>query len=459
MKSLGSSHHSTINRLSIRSISHLYRTVIQLGVQALCVGLAWVGGMVHAQTPWQSNVAAPVQVHVQPPLRVSVAEWVDVILQVHPQVRARLEEARAADADVRAARWQYWPTPSLSTDTLRGQSASVARLSQPLWDGGKISAGVSQADIRRQLSLINLRETEHELAAKVLGYWQAFSVQEARVLVFERGMQSLQDLDELMSRRTEAGVSAQADLTLARVRLTQTRADLLQARAARAAALSQLRQLAMQEVEPGQVSRQLPPLPHPDESIDALREQSRRQHPVVERLKWQRDLQQAELAGLRAELWPNLSLRAERQRGQVEGTLAEGHRLYASVQFSLGAGASVMPRLEAAQVRTQAFEQQQESTLKELDERLIQDWQEYASLRLRLPDLHTVQSTAQELTESSKRLFVTGRKSWLDLQNALREQLQAELAWIEAQAVAEAMRYRLALHAGVAFWRAGVEAR
>lgn len=64
---------------------------------------------------------------------------------------------------------------------------------------------------------------------------------------------------------------------------------------------------------------------------------------------------------------------------------------------------------------------------------------------------------SRELTESSKRLFVTGRKSWLDLQNALREQLQAELAWTEAQAVFEALRYRLALHAGVVFWRPAVE--
>ena len=112
-----------------------------------------------------------------------------------------------------------------------------------------------------------------------------------------------------------------------------------------------------------------------------------------------------------------------------------------------------MPRLEAAQVRVQALESEQAGALKELDERLLQDWQDYIALRQRLPDLENVQATAQELTESSKRLFVAGRKSWLDLQNALREQLQAELAWTEAQAIMQALHYRLALHAGVVFWR------
>jgi adhesin transport system outer membrane protein len=381
------------------------------------------------------------------------ADWVNAVLRVHPLVRARTDDARATGADLQAARWQYWPTPSVNTDTLRGQSVSVARLSQPLWDGGKIAAGITQAEIKQRLAITSLHETEHELAFKVLGYWQAHSVQNARVQVFERGMQALQDLDALMSRRTEAGVSAQADLTLARVRLMQTRADLLQARAASTAARTQLRELAQQEAIAGPATQEAPELLDPLQGLDHLREQARLQHPVVARLKWQQQLQQAELAAFKAELWPTLSLRAEHQRGQIDGTLAEGKRLYASLQYSLGAGVSVMPRLEAAQVRAQALESQQAGALKELDERLLQDWQDYVALRQRLPDLESVQATARELTESSKRLFVAGRKSWLDLQNALREQLQAELVWTEAQATLHALRFRLALDAGVVFWR------
>ncbi len=407
---------------------------------------------------WLALVGSTTQaVHADSVLAFTPGDWVNAVLSAHPLVRARAEESRAAQADLQAAQLQYWPTPSVSTDTLRGQAASITRLSQPLWDGGKIAAGVSQAEIKRQLTFIGLRETEHELASKVLGYWQTQAVQTARIHVFERGMQSLQDLDALMSRRTEAGVSAQADLTLARVRLMQVRADGMQAHAARTAAQSQLRQLAQLDAEPAPVahavSQALPQLPDPDQDIAVLRDQARQQHPVVARLQWQLKQQQVELTAVKAELWPTLSLRAEHQRGQIDGTLPEGKRLYATLQYSLGAGASVVPRLEAAQVRIQALERQQQGALKELDERLLQDWQDYSALRLRLPELDAVQTTARELTESSKRLFVTGRKSWLDLQNALREQLQAELAWTEAKAVSEALRYRLALDAGVVFWR------
>lgn len=405
-------------------------------------GCLWVLVLICPQT-------AKAQVTPQP----GVADWVNAVLTAHPVVRARAEEARAAEADVSAARWQYWPTPSVNTDTLRGQSATVTRLSQPLWDGGKIAVGVRQSEIRLRLATMGLRETEHELAGKVLGFWQTQSVQEARLRVFERGLQSLQDLDDLMSRRTDAGVSAQADLTLARVRLMQTRADLLQARAAQTAALGQLRQLAQHEPARAQASP-APWTADMEEGVERLREIARQQHPLVDRLKWQLELQQAEFDAFKAELWPTLSLRAERQRGQIDGTLAEGRRFYANLQYSLGAGATVIPKLEAAQVRVRALEQQQEGALKELDERLLQDWHDYATLRLRLPDLESVQEAARDLTESSKRLFVTGRKSWLDLQNAVREQLQAELARAEAQAMMDALRYRLALQTGQMFWRA-----
>lgn len=405
----------------------------------VCLVLLVVAGYVDAIAATEPSLPDP-------------AHWVGAVLQAHPLVQARREEAKAAQSDLQAARWQYAPTPSVTHDTLRGQSASVMRLSQPVWDGGKIASGIQQATIRAELIQTSLHEVEHELATKSMGYWQTYAVQTARAEVLERGMQALQDLDELMSRRTDSGVSALADLSLARVRLIQTRADLSLAQASRATAMSQWQQLStrqsLEEVLPAGAIR-LPPL---QDSVDGLRELARQQHPIVMRTRLQLQLQQAEFDAFKAELWPTLSLRAERQRGQIEGMLAEGNRLYASIQYTLGAGVSVLPRLEAAQARLQVGQREQEGTLKELDERLLQDWQEYASLRMRLPDLQQVQEMAQALTESSKRLFVTGRKSWLDLQNALREQLQAELAWAEAQVQVQALHHRLALHAGVSFW-------
>lgn len=176
-------------------VLHSFKSVLKRQFSHGCAGIFLMGLGCLCSQPAVAQAPG-----LNPP---GVADWVIAVLTSHPLVRARREEAQAAEADVRAARWQYWPTPSVTVDTLRGQAATVTRLSQPVWDGGKISAGVRQSDIRLRLATLNLRETEHELAAKVLGFWQTHSVQAARLQVFERGLQSLQDLDELMSRRTD----------------------------------------------------------------------------------------------------------------------------------------------------------------------------------------------------------------------------------------------------------------
>ncbi|NCW40975.1 MAG: hypothetical protein EBV79_12260, partial [Betaproteobacteria bacterium] len=279
-----------------------------------------------------------------------VADWVNAVLTSHPLVRARREEAQAAEADVRAARWQYWPTPSVTVDTLRGQAATVTRLSQPVWDGGKISAGVRQSDIRLRLATLNLRETEHELAAKVLGFWQTHSVQAARLQVFERGLQSLQDLDELMSRRTDAGVSAQADLTLARVRLMQTRADLLQARASQISALGQLRQLAQQEPA-GRPVDATPWVADVEAGVERLRELARAQHPVVDRLTWQRELQQAELVPSRPSSGPLCRCEPSDSTARSTASWPRAAVSMPACNTAWAPGVSVLPKLEAVQVR------------------------------------------------------------------------------------------------------------
>ena len=73
---------------------------------------------------WALFLICPQTAKAQVTPQPGVADWVNAVLTAHPLVRARAEEARAAEADVSAARWQYWPTPSVNTDTLRGQSAN-----------------------------------------------------------------------------------------------------------------------------------------------------------------------------------------------------------------------------------------------------------------------------------------------------------------------------------------------
>jgi adhesin transport system outer membrane protein len=53
---------------------------------------------------------------------------------------------------------------------------------------------------------------------------------------------------------------------------------------------------------------------------------------------------------------------------------------------------------------------------------------------------------------SNRRLFVTGRRSWIDLLNSVREIAQAEQAEAEARAGSVGAYYRLGLLLGIPMW-------
>ena len=73
----------------------------------------------------------------------------------HPQVRMQQALASAAGIDIDSARWQYFPTPSLSVERAnssndpalvnRDDPVTIVRLSQPVWTGGKLGANVTRA--------------------------------------------------------------------------------------------------------------------------------------------------------------------------------------------------------------------------------------------------------------------------------------------------------------------------
>ncbi len=56
--------------------------------------------------------------------------------------------------------------------------------------------------------------------------------------------------------------------------------------------------------------------------------------------------------------------------------------------------------------------------------------------------------TAARVSESYMRQFITGRRSWLDVMNALREAVTAQLGKVDAESVAMSAAVRLTLRSG-----------
>jgi adhesin transport system outer membrane protein len=80
------------------------------------------------------------------------------------------------------------------------------------------------------------------------------------------------------------------------------------------------------------------------------------------------------------------------------------------------------------------------------------EWRDLESTQRRLPELQRSREGAVEVLSSNRRLFVTGRRSWIDLLNSVREIAQAEQAEAEARAGSVGAYYRLGLLLGIPMW-------
>jgi adhesin transport system outer membrane protein len=92
-----------------------------------------------------------------------------------------------------------------------------------------------------------------------------------------------------------------------------------------------------------------------------------------------------------------------------------------------------------------------EAARRELAEKVAADYEEHlSSVERRRQILSTIEASAEVLS-SYDRLFVAGKRSWLDVINAARELIQARTALADIEAQRLAARARLRLHTGEAF--------
>lgn len=409
-------------------------------VAGLITVLLWAGATAQAQP-----VAGVGPVATKDGL--TFTQLIDLTMASNPTLAARLLDKKAAALGVNAARMQFFPTPSFQTDGLGGQYATIVRLSQPIWTGGKLTADLSAAKLREERSSADVADSALTLALKVATLYQSYWVYAGRSQANEKNLQRLGELAGMMTRRQEAGVSAQIDLDLVNSRLAQGRADLLASNAGRQTSLDQLSQTVGRKVEANELSLLDPPF-QPMTLEDALSGVAT--HPAMRRARIDERIVQNEIAIARAALYPTISVRMEYQRGAYLGSQTPGSRVYLSLQQSLGGGGlSSITMIEAAQVRQSSAVQASEGVRRDLIDVSTADWIAFQADQARWPELRATRKTSGDVLDSSRRLFVTGRRTWLDLLNSVREQTTNDQMESEARVAVIADQYKLRLRAGL----------
>lgn len=394
---------------------------------------------------------------VQGAPRLRLEDLIGLAIQAHPEVVAKRADLDAARAGQDAARWQYYPTPSLEARRLKkGEHVTVAAVQQPLWSGGRLEAGLEAANSRLRSADVAISEAQYVLALRLTGYWQSWLQARGRAEALAGGVALLEVYAESVRQRIKGGISPEVDRELVQSRLAQVQGDLAAARAAERSALSQISQvigrpLRAEELHPAaKVTARLP-------AFELLLEHAVERSAALRRIEAEVEAARHDVDQKRAALWPTLAVRAEYQRSGVAslGEDPNQRRVMLVMDYVPGAGLSAGAGISAAQARVASLGESREAAKRELLGKISADYEDHLSSRGRKQDTLRTLAAATEVLASYDRLFIAGKRNWLDVLNAARELTQVQTSLADIEALLAASHYRLRLHSGELPWQQG----
>lgn len=377
----------------------------------------------------------------------------------HPAIAAARFELGAARAETSSALSLYLPIPSVQSLQEKGRHTTILAVNQPLYAGGRIDAGLAAARSREDAARAAVEEASYELALRLTGTWAAWLQAQGRVLALTDGIALLSIYGDSVSRRILGGASAEVDRELVNSRLAQLSSDLATNTSNARAALVKLSQIVGQPLLPDSLIKPLSDnkgkLPITDEldSLDKLNEKAVEHSPSLKRIAAEAEAARYAVIQKSASLWPSLNLRGQYQHGNAPlmDALANERRIMLVLEYSPGAGASAIANIDAAQARMDVLRERLVAARRDLIEKVSTDYEDYLSSSDRIRSIQrTIQANAEVLS-SYERLFIAGKRSWLDVINAARELIQARIIMVEATTSQIASRHRLCLHLGESF--------
>ena len=174
-------------------------------------------------------------------------------------------------------------------------------------------------------------------------------------------------------------------------------------------------------------------------------------HPSVVRQHYQVEAAKQEAKSQNASRYPNLYVQYQHvfkvEEKHDKGDFSMG------LSYDPGAGFSNMALARASEARAQSLAQSQEAARRNVMESLQTQYQEFVSAKDKERSLLSAIDGAQIVVDSYGRQFIAGRKSWLEVLNAVRELSDYQRQLLEVQSQMVASFYKLQVDFGAMPWQ------
>ncbi|WP_189493611.1 TolC family protein [Formosimonas limnophila] len=394
---------------------------------------------------------------------VATAEAKDVLdglieqsIQTYPAIKSKEMTRESAKQDVVTASLNFLPNATVNFQSRRrvyGDSSSkstigdpytVITISQPLIGGGLV-AGYRQSKANLNASDWALREEAENIAIRVINAYGAWLSAHKKLSVSEDSVKEYERLVSLITHRAEAGVSPLTDQNLGVSRLLQAQSELSSYRAKESSALTTLSQLVGQRLTREQLLSQQPEnnFAMPEDVVMKVLEVS----PTLKRLQFEAESANQASKKVRSQAFPQLSLQARRTIGDPDYQNTPPKNTVGLVlSYSTDSGFSSFSKILSADKAYYATVLNIDSAKRDVVVRVNQEVSDYQFAKSREKPLQKYADLTKAISESYSRLFLVGKKSWLDLMNSVRERKEAQVELVDVQVLLLTTSRRLSIY-------------
>jgi adhesin transport system outer membrane protein len=379
-------------------------------------------------------------------------------LNQHPQVRAQQAIIDVKEVGVATAKWQYYPTLSANYETVSAAESDASfagdsdvttlNIEQPIWSGGLLAAGVDIASSQVALEHVQLQVVKLNIAEAMLQAYGQWLSGYKTMQAWDQGLNIHQKLQNQVQNRVDHGVSAPIDLTLAKGRLASTQVQYLTAESEAQLALDEINQLTQRQFTHQDLIKEAhlsaPVLVHL--TVQEMWAKARSFDPQIALAQSHIGLAQFELQQQKASISPRLYFRAEQQVNSFSNAQAGSSvRFFLGLSGSSGAGLSVLSKNNAAAATVAAKEAALVAVEYTRRQNLVNLMTKIDALHLRIETLSSAMTVTLAVSKSYSRQFLAGRKTWQEVLNSAREQVQMEVQMVDLEAALLVAQWRLAL--------------
>jgi adhesin transport system outer membrane protein len=388
----------------------------------------------------------------------TLPQLVHQALENHPKVAAQRAIVDVKKIGVETAEWQYFPTLSASYEVVSASASDTSyngnngvttvRIQQPLWAGGRLDAGVDIANSQVAVETSQLDAVKISIAESVVEAYGKWMSGYRTMQAWEHGLDIHEQLQRQVENRVTHGVSAPIDLTLAQGRVASTRAEYLAAESEAQLALDEINQLTRNQyshmILADYVSSSVPI--NITLNRDDIWVKSQRVDPQIKLAQKEIEAAQFELAKQQAATKPNVYLRAEQQVNNFSSAqTGSSMRFFIGISSDSGAGLSLLSKNSGAAAIVAAKEAALISVKYSKRQKLDNLVTKTESLNDRISIVKAAMETTSAVSSSYSRQFLAGRKTWQEVLNSAREQVQMEVQLVDLEAAALVAKWRLVL--------------